>query len=221
MNSLPVAFFSDVLCVWAYIVQARLAGLGDELRSAVRVDLQTFDVFGDAQAKIASRWGDRGGVAGYAQHVHDIVADFESVTIHPDAWRNTIPVSSLPAHLVVAAARCIDSETGDASAARLDHAIRQAFFASARDISQQSELRAIAGEAGIEFADLQARLDGGRAHALLIHDARRATELGIRQSPTLVLDDGRQLLSGNVGSGVIEANLRALMPQRDGDPAAT
>lgn len=219
MSPVRVAYFSDVLCVWAYIVQARLAGLVGELPSEVRVDLRTYDVFGDTQAKIASRWGDRGGAAVYAQHVHDLAADFESVTIHPDAWRRTIPVSSLPAHLIVAAARCIDRDTGEGAAVRLDRAIRHAFFASARDISQQSELRAIAGEAEIEFTDLQAQLDGGRAHAVLVHDARGAAELGIRQSPTLILDDGRQMLSGNVGSGVIEANLRALMPERDGGRA--
>jgi len=110
-------------------------------------------------------------------------------------------------------------EPGD-GAARLDRAIRRAFFTSARDISQHSELRAIAGEAGIEFADLQVQLDGGRAHAMMVSDARRAAELGIRQSPTLVFDDGRQMLGGNVGSGVIAANLRALLSGRDGGRAA-
>lgn len=218
MNSVRMAFFSDVLCIWAYIVQTRLAGLAELLPSDVPVDLRYFDVFGDAQTKIASDWRDRGGAAGYAQHVHDIVTDIGSVTIHPDVWRRTTPVSSLPAHLVVAAARCVDRETGADTATYLDHAIRRAFFEFARDISQQSELQTIVGEVGLDFEELQARLESGRAHALLVHDARRAAELGVRQSPTLELDDGRQMLSGNVSSGVIEANLRALMQERDAGP---
>lgn len=47
-------------------------------------------VFGDAQRKLAQRWSERGGLAGYSQHVREIGAKFEHISIHPEIWTGAI-----------------------------------------------------------------------------------------------------------------------------------
>ena len=54
-------------------------------------------------------------------------------------------------------------------------------------------------------------LESGRAHAELDHDARLQRDYAVQVSPSLVLNEGRQHLNGNVGYRVIEANVRELL----------
>jgi predicted DsbA family dithiol-disulfide isomerase len=126
-------------------------------------------------------------------------------------WCRNVPTSSLPAHLLVAAARLLDSEQGSASASSFAAAIREAFFEAAVDVSCMAELYAIANHQGIEIADLESKLESGQAHALVAHDLKSADEFGVRSSPTMMFNEGRQTLSGNVGYRVLEANIRELI----------
>ena len=72
-------------------------------------------------------------------------------------------------------------------------------------------LDAALSEAGTDLADIHARLARGEAHTELISDDQEAQALGIRGSPSLVLDAGRQTLYGNVGFGIIQANIAELL----------
>ena len=45
----------------------------------------------------------------------------------------------------------------------------------------------------------------------LSDDQRRAAELGVRGSPTWVLNSGRQILYGNVGYRILNANIEELL----------
>lgn len=65
--------------------------------------------------------------------------------------------------------------------------------------------------AGTDLADIHARLARGEAHTALMSDDQEAQALGIRGSPSLVLDAGRQTLYGNVGFGIIQANIAELL----------
>ena len=53
--------------------------------------------------------------------------------------------------------------------------------------------------------------DSGTAHADLEADHRDQRDLMIQGSPTFILNEGRQKLYGNVGYGVIEANINELL----------
>ena len=66
-------------------------------------------------------------------------------------------------------------------------------------------------EAGADLADVHARLDCGEAHAALSTDYQEAQALGVKGSPSLVLNEGRQTLYGNVGYRIIEANIEGLL----------
>jgi len=211
MTTVRITHFSDILCVWAYIGHIRVVELQANFPREVVFDFRAINVFGDVQTKMNRQWKERGGVAAYAQHVHDVAAGFEHVNLSPDVWRRNVPTSSLPAHLVIAAARLVDETQGSSCAPLYAFAIREAFFRQAIDVSCMTELFAIAQHQGIEVGDLERELEKGRAHALVADDLKSVDEFGVRSSPTMIFNDGRQSLSGNVGYRVLEANIRELI----------
>lgn len=215
-RSIDIAWFSDILCVWAYVAEERIAEIGAQFGDSVRVTPRWFSLFGDTTSKIGEGWADRGGFPGYAAHVAEIAARFPHVTVDPRAWRDVRPLSSLPAHLHLSAVATLDTESGQAFAPAFATALRRAFFADARDIASRSVLDSVAADVGIDPAAIAARLDSGAAHASLAKSQASAEKLRLEGSPTIVLNEGRQKLYGNVGFRVIEANIRELL--RDPDP---
>jgi len=211
MTVVRITHFSDILCIWAYIGHIRVTELQANFPQEVVFDFRTINVFGDVRTKMDTQWKERGGVAAYARHVHDVAAGFEHVNLCPDVWYRNVPTSSLPAHLAIAAARLVDEAQGSSRAPLYDFAVREAFFRTAIDVSCMTELFAIAQSQGIAVDDLERELANGRAHALVAHDLKSIDEFGVRSSPTMVFNDGRQSLSGNVGYRVLEANIRELI----------
>ena len=62
MSAVEVTYFSDVLCVWAYISQARVGAVKEKFGDIVRIKHQFCSVFGDTARKITTTWIDKGGV---------------------------------------------------------------------------------------------------------------------------------------------------------------
>ncbi|MBT8443459.1 MAG: DsbA family protein, partial [Gammaproteobacteria bacterium] len=175
----------------------------------VTFDYRYFNVFGDVPTKMATQWQEKGGLGGYAQHVHEVAARFEHVRIHEHLWTRDAPTSSMPAHLVLCAARVTAEDRSRLLS--LDHEIRRSFFEDAADISRTDNLLEICRGQGFDRAAIETALADGRAHASLATDMKQAQELGVRSSPTLTFNEGRQTLAGNVGYRVIEANIRELI----------
>lgn len=73
---------------------------------------------------------------------------------------------------------------------------------------------------GIDTAAIATLIDTGAAHARLAADHAAADKARIEGSPTLVLNEGRQKLYGNVGFRVIEANIRELLRDPSPDQAS-
>jgi len=99
-------------------------------------------------------------------------------------------------------------------------AVRQAFFGQGRDVSEASVLDAVLSEAGTDLADVHTRLARGEAHAALMSDYQEAQALGVKGSPSLVLNEGRQTLYGNIGFRVIEANIAELLREPEAGAAS-
>ena len=218
-----VVHFSDVLCVWAYVSQARM----DELRrnfapETVAVEFRFLSVFGDAHGKIRRQWAERGAFRGYADHVRAVVQRFGHVPLHPRVWEDNAPRSSLPAHLFLCAARLLEAreETGlphpGGPFERAAWELRRAFFEEHLDVGRRQVLLEVGERAGLPVTDVQALMDDGRAQAALAADLELARELAISASPTLVFNEGRQRLTGNVGYRIIEANIRELLENPSG-----
>jgi predicted DsbA family dithiol-disulfide isomerase len=89
--------------------------------------------------------------------------------------------------------------------------MRRAFFVDAVDIGQLGLLLELAESHQLDVHALQASLMDGRAMAKLSADQHSARELGIKGSPTWVLNEGRQMLYGNVGYRILNANIEELL----------
>jgi predicted DsbA family dithiol-disulfide isomerase len=69
----------------------------------------------------------------------------------------------------------------------------------------------IAEKLRLPIAAIQAQIDSGEAYAQLSKDFDLVKEHTVTVSPTLIFNEGRQRLNGNVGYRVIEANIRELL----------
>lgn len=213
MNTVKIDHYSDVLCVWAYIGNARNSELQSQLPDELEWEWHYLSVFGDVAGKLRNQWRSRGGTAGYAAHVQEVVADFDHVTVNSDCWSKVQPASSAPAHLWLAAARLLE-QAGDLpskSEEKLAWALRTAFFERAVDIAQQAELIEVSRSLGFDSSALMGRVADGSAFAVLSQDLLMARDADIRVSPTYVFNENRQRLTGSVGYRIIEANVRELL----------
>jgi len=219
-----VTHYSDVLCVWAYVSQVRLDELRRRYPGRVAVRSRLCSVFADVGTKIVAGWRDRGGVAGYRRHVEGVVSGFGHVKLHDDAWAEIVPTTSATPHAAVTAAALVagggTDESGRTPAERLAWRLRTAFFAEGRDVSREDVQLEAAAEAGLPVDALRSALRDGRAWAALLRDYEDAAAEQVRGSPTLVLNERRQVLYGNVGYRVIEANVEELLREPSGEDAS-
>jgi predicted DsbA family dithiol-disulfide isomerase len=218
MGTAQIVHFSDVLCVWAYVAERRMTELRGEFGSAVEIERRFVSIFGLARAKLEGRWRDKGGIAAYGEHVRGVVAGFDHVVVHPEVWSGVTPTSSWPAHLALCAVRLLEREgkAPPGSSEALAWRLREAFFRDAHDISRREVLLAAAEQQGLDPAAVAGHLASGRAHAELASDYELARDQDVRVSPSLLLNEARQRLNGNVGYRVIAANVREVLEKPPG-----
>lgn len=203
-----IDYYTDMLCVWAWIAQPRLEELQRQWHQKIEVRHRYVDIFGDSHSKIALRWGQHDGFEQFSAHVTASAAPFDDTPIHADIWKRVRPRSSLPAHLLL---KAISNIYGAAKVQTMALQIRRAFFVDAQDISQLGLLLELAENQQLDTAALKGDLMDGRAMAGLSADQHSAHELGIKGSPTWVLNEGRQILYGNVGYRILNANIEELL----------
>ncbi len=207
-TSIEIDYYSDVLCIWAWIAQPRLKELRRQWKNQVVIRHRYVDIFGDSWKKVPQRWGAEDGFEKYATHVFESAAPFVDAVVHPDAWLKIRPRSSAQAHLFLRAiGLVVGNDAIDAMALR----IRQAFFCDAQDVSDMDILKSLAAEQNLDIAAITQALDDGSAIAALSNDLRNASDMGVKGSPTWVLNDGRQSLYGNVGYRILNANIEELL----------
>ncbi len=215
MEPIRIFHFSDVLCIWAYIAQIRLNELKKTFQDKIEIEHHFVSVFGMAREKLENRWQDRGGLAGYNNHVLDVVKKFDHITVHPDIWMKVTPPSSTSCHLFLHAIQLLEAKgLVDRSEQIFEKAIwafREAFFTKLADISDRKVQFEIAEKLGLDVTLIQEQIDNGEAYALLSKDFDLIKEHQVSVSPTLIFNEGRQRLNGNVGYRVIEANIRELL----------
>lgn len=218
MNQTKILHYSDMLCIWAYVGEQALYCLNEDFGDRIIIETHYCSVFPDTQAKIQSQWADRGGFSGYAAHVHEVAGQFDGITLHPDVWTKTRPSSSASPHLFLKAVALLEAETGRQTApfqtrpsAVAARELRRAFFAEARDIANWAVQREICQEIGLGFDQILHKIETGAAIASLAADYEGARNQGIQGSPTYVLNEGRQRLFGNLGYGILQANIRELL----------
>jgi predicted DsbA family dithiol-disulfide isomerase len=215
MEPIRISYYSDVLCIWAYIAQIRLDELAANFPDQVAIDYHFVSIFGNAHEKLETRWRDKGGLRGYSNHVHEVAKKFDHITVHPDIWAIATPSSSMSAHLFLHAIQLLEIKGIVPESEKIFEkaiwAFREAFFTNLEDISDRKVQFQIAEELGLKSKLIQSQIDSGEAYALLSKDFDLIKEHTVTVSPTLIFNEGRQRLNGNVGYRVIEANIRELL----------
>ena len=203
-SPLIVDYYSDVLCVWAWIAQRRIDELNKCLGDKIELKYHYLDVFGDAVNKIPTQWQDRRGYEGFSAHVVESASVYEDAHINTDIWSKVRPTSSANPHLVL---KAIELTCSCKKSIELALKFRQAFFVEAKDISNIEVLFALIEEAGLDSTQVNKAILDGRAMAGLMHNYQQAKGLGLKGSPSYIIDNGRQTLYGNVGYRVLLANI--------------
>lgn len=222
--SIQITYVSDVLCVWAYVAEARLDQLRKEFGASVELEYRFIPIFGATHYRIAEGWEKRGGYAGFGEHVRQVVKGFPHVTVDDRVWTEVAPTTCAMAHEMLCAVRLLTNE-GVVDTSRRDELggrtvfeeaiwrVRTAFFEDARDISDRSVLLDVLAGVGLPTAEIEAKLASGEAVAETCRDVELRDQRNIEGSPTYYLNQGRQKLYGNVGYRVVSANLRELLEQ--------
>lgn len=205
-----VDYFTDVLCVWAFIGEQRLNEVENQLGKHLDIQLQFLPNFASVIPKIEAGWKDKGGFEGYAQHVHDVANQFE-ITLHPDVWLKTRPSTSMMAHALI---KSVENVHDHDLARHYASALRTAFFIEALDISDISVCEAVAKQLQVDWVKVLDSFNHGHGLSSLNSDFQNAKEYQVAVSPAWVFNEGRQKLVGNVGYRVIEANLKELIVEK-------
>ena len=227
MNQSPrirIHYFTDILCVWAYLAQIRLDELIKNYSSKIEISYNFMPVFGCTQHRIGNGWKDKGGFEGFSKHTHEVCEAYPHIKLHKDIWAVNTPKTSTTSHLFVKAVQCLVNDGVISKEARAElnqrslfeeliWQVRLAFFRDSKDISQMSILMDIAKSMNLPTEKIQYVIDDGSALAELSRDIELRDEFSIEGSPTYILNEGRQKLYGNVGYRIIEANLQEIIKQ--------
>ncbi|KZL51299.1 MULTISPECIES: DsbA family oxidoreductase [Cyanophyceae] len=221
MEPIRIFYFSDILCIWAYIAQIRLDELKTTFQDKIAIEHHFVPVFGAAREKLENRWRERGGLQGYSDHVQGVAKKFDHISLHPDIWTKVTPASSTSCHLFLHAIQLVEAkglvEPDQQVFEQATKAFREAFFTQIADVSERKVQFEIAEELKLPIAAIQAEIDSGEAYAQLSKDFELVKELMVTVSPTLIFNEGRQRLNGNVGYRVMEANIRELLHNPPGE----
>ncbi|MEW4983908.1 MAG: DsbA family protein [Cycloclasticus sp.] len=217
-KSVSIMHFSDVLCIWAYLTQIRMDTLKSKFGDSINLQYHFVQVFGSVKSKMEQNWNHRGGIEAYNKLVCGEASKFDHIEVHEDIWLKNTPTSSASCHLFLKAVQLVEMkgglpllETGGSIVETVIWTMRQDFFKNLIDISTQSAQMDIAARLGLPIDKIQAEIDTGAAFAALDNDVQLREKYRVMGSPTLVFNEGRQMIYGNVGYRVIEANVLELL----------
>ncbi len=220
--TIKIEYFSDVLCIWAYGGQVRMDELKQTFATDIEIEYRFVPIFGAGKQHVENVWKDEGGLKGFNAHLQQVAKNWDHISVSDELWLSVSPQSSTAVHLYLKAIQLLEKKSGSCYQAlpefngrtRFEQAIwlyRDAFFRLGKDISQRQVQNEIAQQLDYSLDSVLALLDSGEAFAALHADDVAKQSYNVPGSPTLVLNEGRQMLYGNVGYRIIDANVRELL----------
>jgi predicted DsbA family dithiol-disulfide isomerase len=220
MSDKPIVIdhFSDLLCVWAYAAQIRIDELKKNFAEQVHINYHFIPVFGVVEKRIGEGWKERGGYAGFGQHIIEVSKQFPHIEVSDDVWRGEVPMSSASAHLFMKAVQLLPEseelhENGRSLFEELSWQLRHAFFCDNKNIARIDNQLPLAEALGLSADRIIDNFNSGAAMAGQCRDSELCKEYGVDGSPSYILNEGRQKLYGNVGYKVIAANVQEVLHQ--------
>lgn len=224
--TIKIEYFSDVLCIWAYGGQIRMDELKRDFAEDIEIDYRFVSIFGAGKQHVENVWKYEGGMSGFNSHLQEVAKNWSHISISPDLWTGVAPESSISAHLYLKAIQLlaeqgiIDNKIQQGLDGRtlFEQAIwlfRDVFFRQGLDIARRCVQDDVADKLQLPLQKIHETIDSGKAHAALFQDEEAKNTYKVPGSPTLVLNEGRQLLYGNVGYRIIGANVSELLHNPD------
>lgn len=216
---LRFGYWSDPLCIWAFVAQPKLEHLLSRFGERLQADYHVVPVFGSVAQRFREGPWAKHGVAGRVEATARVAARFGHPEVTGAVWRDACPASSWgPGCALKAVSVLQDDGLVDADAfAAFQWALRCAFFVDNRNVCLRQVQLQVAEHCGIPRQPFCDALDNGRALSLLWEDAERKEQQGIQGSPTFVFDGGRAVLYGNVSEGIVLATAEELVgPEQPG-----
>jgi len=220
--TIKIEYFSDVLCIWAYGGQVRMDELKQSFAGDIEIEYRFVPIFGAGKQHVENVWKDEGGLPGFNAHLQEVAKNWPHISITPDLWIGVAPESSTSAHLYLKAIQLLagNGEIDNTSLDKFDgrncfeEAIwlfRDVFFRQGKDVARRCVQDEVAKKLNLPLQRIHELVDSGQAHAALHTDDEDRHNYKVPGSPTLILNEGRQLLYGNVGYRIIDANVRELL----------
>jgi predicted DsbA family dithiol-disulfide isomerase len=205
---LIIDYYTDVLCVWAWIAQRRIDELNQKLKTEIEFRYYYVDIFGDVPTKMSTQWEHKRGYVGFAEHVQQSASTFEDARINSKIWTEVRPATSANAHLAL---KAVEITYDKSISIEMALKFRSAFFVDALDIGNLEVLCGLVKKNGLNQDKINTSIRDGSAMAALMHDYHKSKQQNIKGSPSYVIDRGRQTLYGNVGYRVLLANIEELL----------
>jgi len=228
---IKIDYFSDILCVWAYAGQIRMDELKHKFKDDVEIEYRFVPIFGSGKQQVEKNWKNKNGVVGFNQHLKKVAENWPHISLSNNLWTQVAPASSISSHLYLKSIQLLEKQ-GVIEHQSCEHfkgrtifeqtiwLFRDSFFRLGLDISRRSVQDEIAKELALPLTEIHELLDSGKAHAALHLDDEVKKQYQIQGSPTLVLNEGRQILYGNVGYRIVDANVRELLHHAEQDDAS-
>lgn len=211
---LQFSYWSDPLCIWALVAQAKLDRLLDELGGELRVDYRIVPVFGSVPSRFTTGSWAKEGVPGRVAATHQIAEQAGRTDVSGECWRRAMPASSWAPAMAIKAVFATDEGREQAAGPSYQRALRERFFVGESNISLRSVQLEVAEELGLARLPIEEHLDDGSALAAVCEDHAEKERLHLQGSPTYVFDSGRAMLYGNFGYGILRSTIEELLRGR-------
>jgi len=206
-DRIPFTYWSDPLCIWAFVAQQKLDRILDEHGPSLDVDYRVVPVFGSVRWRFAHGPWTSDGVAGRVEATRRIVREHGREDVSGACWQKDPPASSWSPGMAIKAVCALEREESIApgTGARYQRHLREAFFVEERNVARREVQLELLEAFDVRRGAVEARLDDGSALAALWEDHRDREARQIQGSPTFELQEGRAKLYGNFPYGILEA----------------
>ena len=210
---LSFSYWSDPLCIWAFVAQSKLDRILAEVGDRLTIDYRVVPVFGSVAWRFEQGPWAKEGIEGRVSATRTAAEKAGRSDVSGECWRKAMPSSSWAPSAAIKAVFALAREGSVAkdAAPAYQRALRESFFVRDANIALRQVQLEVAEELGLRRGPIEARLDDGSALAAVCEDHAEKERLHIQGSPTYVFDGGRAMLYGNFEFGILRGTIEELL----------